>query len=86
MLQNIDTEGRLSYGNLVLPNALGRYSAGILYCSITVVELFVICLGYTNSGCGKEMWILMIHGDLPRQHPFVTTLRSTSPVPADFWQ
>ena len=26
---------------------------------------------------------LLVHGDLPRQHPFGTTLRFTGPVPAD---
>ena len=25
----------------------------------------------------------LVHGDLPRQHPFGTTLRFTGPVPAD---
>ena len=38
----------------------------------------------TISGCGKE--IRMVHGDLPRQHPFETTLRFTGPVPADSLQ
>ena len=37
----------------------------------------------TSSGCGKERRILNVHGDLPRQHPFGTTLRFTGPVPAD---
>ena len=39
------------------------------------------CPLHTNSGCGKERRIL--HGDLPRQHPFGTTSRFTGPVPAD---
>ena len=38
---------------------------------------------HTNSGCGKERRILLVHGDLPRQHSFGTTLRITGPVPAD---
>ena len=28
----------------------------------------------------------LVHGDLPRQHPFGTTLRFTGPVPADSLQ
>ena len=43
-----------------------------------------ICPLHTNSGCGKERRILIgFHGDLPRQHTFGTTLKFTSPVPAD---
>ena len=41
------------------------------------------CPLHTDSGCGKERRILMVHGDLPRQHSFGTTLRFTGPVPAD---
>ena len=32
---------------------------------------------------GKERRILMVHGDLPRQHSFGTTLKFNGPVPAD---
>ena len=32
---------------------------------------------------GKRDAYLLVHGDLPRQHPFGTTLRFTGPVPAD---
>ena len=42
-----------------------------------------ICPLHTNSGCGKERRIFMVLGDLPRQHPFRTTLRLTGPVLAD---
>ena len=35
------------------------------------------------SGCGKERRILIGPGDLPRQHPFGTTLRFIGPMPAD---
>ena len=35
-----------------------------------------------RSWCGRCAYQL-VHGDLPRQHPFGTTLRFTSPVPAD---
>ena len=43
------------------------------------------CSLYTNSGCGKERRILigLMYGDLPRQHSFGTTLRSTAPMSAD---
>ena len=34
-------------------------------------------------GVGKRVEYLLVHGDLPRQHPFGTTLRLTGPVPAD---
>ena len=34
-------------------------------------------------GVGKRGEYYLVHGDLPRQHPFGTTLRSTGPVPAD---
>ena len=34
-------------------------------------------------GVGKRGEYELVHGDLPRQHPFRTTLRSTGPVPAD---
>ena len=35
------------------------------------------------SACGKERRMLISPGDLPRQHPFGTTLRFTDPVLAD---
>ena len=41
------------------------------------------CLLHTNSGCGKRGEYELVHGDLPRQHPFGTTLRFTGPAPAD---
>ena len=34
-------------------------------------------------GLGKRGASYLAHGDLPRQHPFGTTLRFTGPVPAD---
>ena len=34
-------------------------------------------------GVGKRGEYLLVHGDLPRQHPFGTTLRFIGPVPAD---
>ena len=34
-------------------------------------------------GVGKGGAYLLVHGDLPRQHSFGTTLRFTGPVPAD---
>ena len=34
-------------------------------------------------GLGKRGASYLVHGDLPRQHPFGTTLRFTGPVPAD---
>ena len=34
-------------------------------------------------GVGKRDEYLLVHGDLPRQHSFETTLRFTGPVPAD---
>ena len=34
-------------------------------------------------GVGKRCAYLMVHGDLPRQHPLETTLRFTGPVLAD---
>ena len=34
-------------------------------------------------GVGKRGTYLEVHGDLPRQHSFGTTLRFTGPVPAD---
>ena len=37
-------------------------------------------------GAGKRGEYELVHSDLPRQHPFGTTLRFTSPVPADFRQ
>ena len=36
-----------------------------------------------NVSVQRERRILIGHGDLPRQHPFGTTLRFTGPVPAD---
>ena len=32
-------------------------------------------------GVGKRGEYQLVHGDLPRQHPFETTLRFTGPVP-----
>ena len=34
-------------------------------------------------GVGKRGEYQLVHGDLPRQHPFETTLRFTGPVPSD---
>ena len=34
-------------------------------------------------GMGKRGVYKSVHGDLPRQHSFGTTLRFTDPVPAD---
>ena len=34
-------------------------------------------------GVGKRGAYSLVHGDLPRQHSFGTTLRFTGPVPAD---
>ena len=34
-------------------------------------------------GVGKRGEYYLVHGDLPRQHPFGTNLRFTGPVPAD---
>ena len=34
-------------------------------------------------GLGKRGEYELVHGDLPRQHPFGTTLRFTGPVPAN---
>ena len=34
-------------------------------------------------GVGKRGECYLVHGYLPRQHQFVTTLRSIGPVPAD---
>ena len=34
-------------------------------------------------GVGKRGEYLLVHGDLPRQHSFGTTLRFTGSVPAD---
>ena len=47
------------------------------------VPVLSTCPLHTNSGCGKERRILLVHGDLPRQHSFGTTLRFADPVPAD---
>ena len=42
------------------------------------------CSFHTNSGCGKERRMFIDpDGDLPRQHPFGTTVRFSGPVPAD---
>ena len=35
------------------------------------------------KGVGKRGAYYLVHGDLPRQHSFGTTLRFTDPVPAD---
>ena len=34
-------------------------------------------------GVGEKVEYQLVHGDLPRQHSFETTLRFTGPVPAD---
>ena len=34
-------------------------------------------------GVGKRGAYQLVHGDLPRQHPFGTTLETTGPMPAD---
>ena len=44
------------------------------------------CPLHTNNsivGVGKRGAYLLVHGDLPRQHSFGTTLGFTGPVPAD---
>ena len=53
----------------------GKVTAGTLNILNMPISL------HTNNGCGKVKRILV--GDLPRQHPFGTTLRFTGPVPAD---
>ena len=37
----------------------------------------------TTVGVEKRGAYKLVHGDLPRQHSFETTLRFTGPVPAD---
>ena len=42
------------------------------------------CPLHTNSaGVGKRGDYLLVHGDVPRQHSFGTTLRIIGTVPAD---
>ena len=40
-------------------------------------------LAFITVGVEKRGEYYLVHGDLPRQHPFETTLRFTGPVPAD---
>ena len=56
----------------------------------TVLHLTLRCRRYFQHahsipivGVGKRGAYYLVHGDLPRQHPFGTTLRFTGPVPAD---
>ena len=51
--------------------------------SNSMSQVLSTCPLHTNSGCGKERRILIGHGDLPKQHPFETTLRFTGPVTVD---
>ena len=59
-----------------------------LFCSLYV------CMQYFPHahfipiivGVEKRGGYLLLHGDLPRQHPFGTAVRFTDPMPADSWQ
>ena len=58
-----------------------------------IIQLFVRNFSYRRYfqharfipivGVGKRGEYELVHGDLPRQHSFGTTLRFTGPVPAD---
>ena len=51
--------------------------------------LYIFCRYFQHAhlipmvGVGKRGAYLLVHGDLPRQHPHGTTLRLTGPVPMD---
>ena len=76
---------------MILYSSISCYRSNVLLCSHTILLIVYIepvlstCpLHSISSGCGKERRILfVVHGDLPRQHSFGTTLRFTGPVPAD---
>ena len=62
-----------------------NYGGGTIFRTEHVIQPPVLSTWplHTNRGGGKERRILMVHGDLPRQHSFGATLRFTGPVPAD---
>ena len=67
----------------------------VIYSTVTTVELLSsTSTMYTRRyfqhahfillvSVGKRGEYQLVHGDLPRQYPFGTTLRFTGPVPAD---
>ena len=58
-----------------------------LRCRGTIILPPILSTCYNHFipivGVGKRGAYWLVHGDLPRQHPFVTTLRFIGPVPAD---
>ena len=57
-----------------------------LFCSISGFSLYreyVVRSLLPNGVVGKRGAYQFVHGDLPRQHSFGTTLRFAGPVPAD---
>ena len=62
----------------------------IVYQLCTILHLPLRCRQYFQHahsipivGVGKRGAYYLVRSDLPRQHPFGTTLRFTGPVPAD---
>ena len=61
-----------------VPHITVGFSSVILYCYFQHAHFIPIIVGL-----GKRGEYYLVHGDLPRQHSFGTTLRFTGPVLAD---
>ena len=66
---------------MAINNVSVKYNGGLL--PDIILELFQHAHFIPIMGVGKRGGYQVVHGDLPRQHPFGTTLRFTGPVPAD---
>ena len=55
----------------------------VLSCLVALHPYFEHAHFILIVGVGKRGGYYLVHGDLPRQHSFGTTLRFTGPVPAD---
>ena len=63
------------------------YMTGIIIYTVHTVHMYFQHAHFIPIvGVGKRGAYQLVHYDLPRQHPFGTTLRFTGPVPADFRQ
>ena len=81
--------GRDCRNRLARPDSQARTRIGKYYfpCSADHEQDWLLLL-YVRPyipilGVRKRSAYELVHGDLPRQHSFVTTLRFSGPVPAD---
>ena len=64
----------------------GLHCASVQTCTGMIRLGSLLCFQHAHfipiTGVGKSGAYELVHGDMPRQHSFRTTLRTTGPVPA----